>query len=155
MKQNPQRIRKTWTKGESLLVQCCQIWALSTLILLHRLYSLSFCSCFSVCLTVGPIVWLAVTDVLYRCFSSWKKKKTCLVLHMSALFLELLRSWPHYTDLHTPFLSLSLTVSLQVNSRMQMSTFSQGAGWLHEAYKCMCARACVHEWVLLAEGMRG
>ena len=93
----------------------------------------------------------AVTDVLYRCFSAWKeekkkKKKSCLVLHMSALFLELLRSWPHYTDLHTrsPF-SVALCASLQVNSRMQMSTFSQGAGWLREAYICVCVcqRVCV------------
>ena len=120
----------------------------------------------SLCLTVGANCvagqWqmCCIAASLHERRKKKKKKKSCLVLHMSALFLELLRSWPHYTDLHTrsPF-SVALCASLQVNSRMQMSTFSQGAGWLREAYICVCVCqrvcVCVCAWVLLAEGMRG
>lgn len=84
---------------------------------LCHLSSLSTPPCLPVCVTVGETVWPAVTDVLYCRFHPWKhgertEKKCRLVLHMSALFLELLRSWPHYTDLHTRSPSVSLSVCL-------------------------------------------
>lgn len=72
-----------------------------------------------------------------------KKKKTRLVLHMSALFLELLRSWPHYTDLHTHSPILSLSVCLfKLIAECRWALFSQ-AGQLHGA----CTekkKVCVH-----------
>lgn len=73
-----------------------------------------------------------------------RKRKSCLVLHMSALFFratEVLAPLHWFT--HTLPLSVSLCVSHHVNSRMQMSTFSQGAGWLRKA--CVCVWVCARE----------
>ena len=83
----------------------------SVALLLHGFYSVSFPPCFSLCRSscVAGSDRCAVSLLLFM----KGEKKSCLVLHMSALFLELLGSWPHYTDLHTlsPVLSLSVCLS--------------------------------------------
>lgn len=82
------------------------------------LYSPLFLLCFSLC------VWLCGGDcatVSDRCAVTlllFMKGKENHVLSSTCLlsFLELPRSWPHYTDLHTlsPFLSLSVCLTMLI-----------------------------------------
>lgn len=79
---------------------------------------------------------------LLLCMKERKKIMSCPP-HVCSLFRATEVLAPLHWFTHTLSLSVSLCVSLQVNSRMQMSTFSQGAGWLREAHICVCA--CVQE----------
>lgn len=125
--------------------KCCVVSTLSPFIPVI-FFLLYFPSPFSpFCLTRRAIVLPAVTDVLYCCFSAWKegkKRKPRLVLHMSALFSVRLRSWPHYTDLHTcsPFPSLSACLFTLI-AECRWALFSQGAGKLRGDV-CVCV--CTH-----------
>lgn len=74
-----------------------------------------------------------------------EKRKTCLVLHMSALFLELPGSWPHYTDLHThsPFLSLCVCLSKLIAECRWALFHKEPADCMKWRYVCGCVRARV------------
>lgn len=96
----------------------------------------------------------AVSLLLFMKGEKKGEKKSHLVLHMSALFLELLRSWPHYTDLHThcPFLSLSLCLSKLIAECRWALFHKKPTDCVVRTLVCVCLHVCEFHWPRRWEG---